>query len=68
MLNEPTVYMPRLGMPLPGQTVDSAKQHLFTLVWMQHILLGFQAGTISEQGLRSDAVATVFRSEIGREY
>ncbi|MBY8863974.1 DUF6082 family protein [Nocardia sp. CA2R105] len=66
--DEPTTYLPCLGMPKDGQTTDAARQQLFTLLWMQHQFLGFQAGAVDEFALRSDVLAWLFRGEVGREY
>lgn len=60
-LDQPEIYLPCLGMPEPGQTVEQGKQQLFILMWMQHQFLGFQSGSVSEESLRTDVLAYLFQ-------
>jgi hypothetical protein len=56
-----------MGMKANMPPINS-RQHLYVLLWMQHSLMGYAAGTIDESDLRREVLPGIFSGEAGRDF
>ena len=67
-LDDPPVYLPCWGWNLDMPEVTRKRQQIFTIMMMNHEVMGYMVGVTSELSLRGVFLADLFQGEVGRQY
>ena len=67
LLAEPSTYLPCIIDPTEFDSEEQIRQYFFTSMWLAYGRTGLELGIMSEEGVRSEFVADMCRSELARE-
>ena len=67
VLDNPRIYAPVVG-PNRHRTADEIRQHLFTTMWMNYSLTGYEMGILPERTVREEIMRSSFEGKPARTW